>query len=181
MRNGLTDVAREDRGNAIASTLPLLDPAVVELPLEHQRRAVAVAVVEGRTPTGASWTLRVADVHLDTALALRRGGPFAARRRQAEALVAALRATAPKRDRVATIVAGDFNTVLGSHESAMRYLRRAFPATPDGPDTPTFSGPLGFRAALDHVFVDGVKSIEVRRLPTRFGSDHYPLLATVSF
>jgi endonuclease/exonuclease/phosphatase family metal-dependent hydrolase len=26
-----------------------------------------------------------------------------------------------------------------------------------------------------------VKSVEVRRLPSRVGSDHYPLLATISF
>jgi endonuclease/exonuclease/phosphatase family metal-dependent hydrolase len=182
MRNGFTDLEREDRGNAIASTVALRQPAVFELPLEHQRRVVAVAVVEGRTTTGEPWMVRVADVHLDTALALMRGGPSAARRRQAEALVTALAATAPDTDRLTTIVAGDFNTMFGSREPAIAYLRRAFPDGPAMPDTTTFSGPLGFRATLDHVFVGGpVKSVEVRRLPSRFGSDHYPLLATISF
>jgi endonuclease/exonuclease/phosphatase family metal-dependent hydrolase len=182
MRNGFTDVEREDRGNAIASTLALQQPTVVELPLEHQRRVVAVAVVEGRTSAGTPWTVRVADVHLDTAVALTHGGPFAARRRQAEALVAGLAATAPKADVLTTVVAGDFNTLMGSRESAIGYLRRAFPDGPAPPDETTFQGPLGFHATLDHVFVGGpVKAVDVRRLPSRFGSDHYPLLATISF
>jgi len=182
MRNGFTDADREDRGNAIASTLPLEQPTLLELPLEHQRRVVAAAVVDGRTTAGASWTLRVADVHLDTAIALFHGGPFAARRRQAEAIVAGLSATAPATDRLTTIVAGDFNTVMGSRESAIGYLRQMFPDGPAPPDVTTFSGPLGFHAALDHVFVRGrVTSVDVKRLPSRFGSDHYPLLATISF
>jgi endonuclease/exonuclease/phosphatase family metal-dependent hydrolase len=182
MRNGFTDRDREDRGNAIASTLALAQPAVLELPLEHQRRVVAAAVVHGRTTTGEPWAVRVADVHLDTALALMRGGPSAARRRQAEALVTALAATAPDAEHLTTIVAGDFNTIFGSREPAVAYLRAAFPDGPASPDVTTFSGPLGFHAALDHVFVGGrVKSGDVRRLPSRFGSDHYPLLATISF
>src|SRR5262249_21635817 len=66
MRNGLVDTDREDRGNAIASTLPLQEPTLLELPLQHQRRVVAVATVEGRTSAAIPWTLRLADVHLDT-------------------------------------------------------------------------------------------------------------------
>jgi endonuclease/exonuclease/phosphatase family metal-dependent hydrolase len=182
MRNGLTDRDREDRGNAIASTLPLRHPAVLELPLEHQRRVAAAAVVEGRTTHGEPWTVRLADVHLDTALALMRGGPSAARRRQAEALVTALAATAPGTPHLTTIVAGDFNTIFGSREPAIAYLRRAFPDGPPPVDVTTFSGPLGVHATLDQVFVSGrAAAVEVRRLPSRFGSDHYPLLATISF
>lgn len=182
MRNGFTDSDREDRGNAIASTRSLRQPAVLELPLEHQRRVVAAAIVQGRTTHGEPWMVRLADVHLDTALALMRGGPSAARRRQAEALVTALAATAPKTDHLTTIVAGDFNTIFGSHEAAIAYLRRAFPDGPAPPDLTTFSGPFGFHATLDHVFVGGrAKSVEVQRLPGRFGSDHYPLLTTISF
>jgi endonuclease/exonuclease/phosphatase family metal-dependent hydrolase len=181
MRNGFTDADREDRGNAIASTLPLRQPTLLELPLQHQRRVVPVATLEGQTAAGVAWTVRVADVHLDTALALMHGGPFAARRRQAEGLVAGLSATAPE-DHPITIVAGDFNSVLGSNEPAIAYLRGLFPDGPALPDATTFSGPLGFHATLDHLFVGGrVKSVEVRRLPSRFGSDHYPLLATISF
>ena len=182
MRNGLTDVDREDRGNAIASTLPLEQPTLLELPLQHQRRVVATAVVEGRTSAGVPWAVRVADVHLDTALAVLHGGPFAARRRQAESLVAGLAATAPDAHRATTIVAGDFNTVMGASESAVGYLRSVFPDGPAPLGVPTFSGPLGFHATLDHVFVGGrVKSVDVKRLPGRFGSDHYPLLTVIGF
>jgi endonuclease/exonuclease/phosphatase (EEP) superfamily protein YafD len=43
-------------------------------------------------------------------------------------------------------------------------------------------GPLGIHATLDHVFARGrASAIDVRRLPDRFGSDHYPLLARVRF
>jgi endonuclease/exonuclease/phosphatase (EEP) superfamily protein YafD len=35
---------------------------------------------------------------------------------------------------------------------------------------------------LDHIFVVGVSSrVNLKRLPERFGSDHYPLLAVVDF
>jgi len=182
MRNGIIDVDREDRGNAILSTLPLGGVTVVELPLQRQRRVAPAAVIAGHTTGGLPWTLRVVDVHLDTALALLHGGPFAARRRQAETLAAAIAATAPRADHLTTIVAGDFNTVMGAREPAIAYLRRVFPDGPAPLQRPTFRGPLGFHANLDHVFVAGrVKSITVRRLPDRFGSDHYPLLTTVNF
>ena len=46
----------------------------------------------------------------------------------------------------------------------------------------TFRGPLGVRAALDHVFVRALGgAVTVRRLPDRFGSDHYPVLARLRF
>ena len=111
MRNGGDADAPEDRGNAIVSTLPLASPAVIELPFEHQRRAAALAVVEGRTRAGSAWRLAVVDVHFDTALALTRGGPLAARRRQAAALIDAL-AAAPDD----MVLGGDFNTIQGGAE-----------------------------------------------------------------
>ena len=96
--------------------------------------------------------------------------------------MSALDATAPRAGALTTIVAGDFNTVMGTREPAIAYLRRVFPDGPRPLDGPTFSGPLGFHANLDHVFVGGrVKAVEVKRLPSRFGSDHYPLLATIRF
>jgi endonuclease/exonuclease/phosphatase family metal-dependent hydrolase len=178
MRNGIASVDAEDRGNAVLSTLPLHDPEVVELPLEHQRRATAVATVDGRTGAGTPWRLRLADVHLDTALALTRHGPFAARRRQAVALADALGSA----DGTPTIVGGDFNTWWGSTEPALTFLRQAFPQTPAMPVLPTWSGPLGTHAQLDYLFLRGpFTSVTVARLPGRFGSDHYPLLATVRF
>jgi endonuclease/exonuclease/phosphatase family metal-dependent hydrolase len=179
MRNGALADDPEDRGNAILSTLPLSAPAVVELPFERQRRAVPIATIAGRTTQGAAWRLSVADVHLDTALGLTRGGPLSARRRQADALVAAL--TKGLSIDGPTIVAGDFNTWLGDREPAIHALKAAFPDAAPPHSGPTWTGPLGVRATLDYVFARAVRSIQVRRLPDRFGSDHYPLLAIVGF
>jgi len=48
--------------------------------------------------------------------------------------------------------------------------------------TATWRGPLGLRAPLDHVFARGpFASMHVWRLPDRFGSDHYPLVAELRF
>ena len=183
MRNGA--IAPEDRGTAILSTLPLSDLQAIELPFERQRRVALAATVEGTTPSGAAWQLRLADVQIDTSLALTRGGPFAARKRQAEALVEALTMAGPDAT-LPTVVGGDFNTWLGPKEPALDVMRRAFADAPDavshGPliAPSTWRGPLGTRAALDYVFLRGVPRIEApRRLSERFGSDHYPLLTVV--
>jgi endonuclease/exonuclease/phosphatase family metal-dependent hydrolase len=176
MRNG-EHADREDRGNAIVSTLPLDDVRVLELPFEHQRRVVPIATINARSPGGQSRRLRLATVHFDTSIGLRRGGPFKARRREAEALVAALADSD-----VPTVAAGDFNTWLGSREGAIGVLRRAFPETPAMPAGATWRGPLGMGARLDYVFVRApFGPVTVRRLADRFGSDHYPLLARLRF
>ena len=176
MRNGIASVDPEDRGNAILSTLDLRDPIVVELPMEHQRRTAMVATVQAQAPDGSPWVLRVANVHLDTSLAITRGGPFAARRRQAYALIDSLRTPAD----VPTVLAGDFNTWWGPTEPALNILRSAFPQTPRIVNAETWRGPLGLHAQLDYMFMRGpLAQPLVRRLPSRFGSDHYPLLAIV--
>ena len=177
MRNGIASVDPEDRGNAILSTLDLLDPAVVELPMEHQRRIAVVATVQAQARDGLPWVLRVANVHLDTALAITRGGPFAARRRQAHALIDSLRTPAD----VPTVLAGDFNAWGGPTEPALNILRSAFPQTPRTVNAETWKGPFGLHAQLDYIFVRGpLAQALVQRLPSRFGSDHYPLLAIVT-
>lgn len=177
MRNGEAgerDEA-EDRGNAIVSMLPMADVAAIELPFERQRRVAVAATIGGRTTRGDAWTLRVVDVHLDTSLALTRGGPLAARRRQAHALIEALESSS-----LPTVAGGDFNTWLGDREPAIGALRDAFPETSAVGTGATWHGPLGSRAALDRVFVRHVQGhVSVRRLADRFGSDHYPLLAMI--
>ena len=177
MRNGIASVDPEDRGNAILSTLDLRDPVIVELPMENQRRTAVVATVQAQARDGSPWVLRVANVHLDTALALTRGGPFAARRRQAHALIDSLRTP----EEVPTVLAGDFNTWRGPTEPALNLLRSAFPHTPPTANVETWRGPFGLRGQLDYIFMRGpLAEAHVRRLPSRFGSDHYPLLAIVS-
>ena len=69
MRNGrkCDEEPREDRGNAIISTLPLSEVTAVELPFAQQRRVAVAATI--RTAGGV---LHVMSVHLDTALRHRR-------------------------------------------------------------------------------------------------------------
>jgi endonuclease/exonuclease/phosphatase family metal-dependent hydrolase len=165
----------EDRGNAIVSTWPLTDPMAIELPFERQRRVAVAATVSGRTINGATWTVRAVTVHLDTTLAFTRGGPLSARRRQADALVDAIGASA-----LPTVAGGDFNAWLGDSEPAISILRRAFPQTPRTSAGATWHGPLGTRAALDRLFVSNLSgAVSIRRVPDRFGSDHNPLVAIV--
>jgi endonuclease/exonuclease/phosphatase family metal-dependent hydrolase len=179
MRNaGMIDPkpAATDRGNAILSTVPLTDPVAIELPFERQRRVAIAAAAEGVTSTGIAWRLQLVNAHLDTSLALTRGGPANARRRQAAALVEAIGPPDGP-----TILAGDFNSWMGVREPAVRDLRRAFEQTPPASRAATWYGPLGFRFLLDHVFARNLADpIVVRRLPDRYGSDHHPLLTFVN-
>jgi endonuclease/exonuclease/phosphatase family metal-dependent hydrolase len=179
MRNGRgSGEVAEDRGNAILSTLPLERIVAIELPFERQRRVAIAASIHARTSAGVDWSLTLADAHLDTAFALTRGGPIAARRRQADALVEALGMAGGS----ATVLAGDFNTWLGGDEPAIRHLRRAFSDAPLLPRQATWSaGVVG--AAIDFVFARTAAGmhVETRRLPERFGSDHYPLVAQIRF
>lgn len=183
MRNGESDGRGEDRGNAIVSTLPLMHPTLIELPLERQRRVALVTAVEGRRRSGAGWHLDLVDVHFDTTLALLHGGPLAARRRQAAALLAALRDVPDLgAGDTAAVLAGDLNAWLGKREPAVKLLRNEFPGASPSTEGPTWTGALGLRASVDHIFVRGTVSPHaVTRLPSRFGSDHYPLLTVIDF
>ena len=179
MRNaGMIDPkpAATDRGNAILSSVPLSDPMAIELPFERQRRVAIAVAAQGITSGGVPWRLHLVNAHLDTSLALTRGGPASARRRQAAALVEAL---GPIEE--PTILAGDFNSWMGVREPAVQDLRRAFEQTPPASSAATWYGPLGTRFLLDHVFARKLPSpIVVRRLRDRYGSDHHPLLTFVA-
>jgi endonuclease/exonuclease/phosphatase family metal-dependent hydrolase len=178
MRNaGMIDPkpAATDRGNAILSTVTLTEPMAIELPFERQRRVAVAATAQSTTRAGVPWQLRLVNVHLDTSLALTRGGPATARQRQAAALVEAL---GPLNE--PTILAGDFNSWMGLREPAVRDLRRVFNQTPPASRAATWYGPMGTRFLLDHVFARNLPGpIAVTRLPDRYGSDHHPLLAIV--
>ena len=62
MRNGRE--MREDRGSAIVSTEPLLDPRALELPLARQRRVAVGAAIEVRTRRGTE-RLALLSAHLE--------------------------------------------------------------------------------------------------------------------
>lgn len=180
MRNGRDEITPEDRGNAILTTEALGDVAAIELPMERQRRvAIAATIMRRMSRAEPARPLLAVTAHLDTGLALTRGGPFAARRRQADALVNAL-AYLPAAD-ADVVIGGDFNSWLGDAESAVQDVRRSFPE-PAQHERPTWTGAAGIHATLDHMFVriDDGEPV-TRRAPQRFGSDHYPLITTIAW
>jgi endonuclease/exonuclease/phosphatase family metal-dependent hydrolase len=156
----------DDRGGAILSTSPLDDIIVVELPFEKQRRVTVGARLE---------SIGLINVHVDTSVGIFRGGPGAARRRQARALIQAV-AGLPS----PLLVAGDFNTWWGDDEPAVKDLLRAFPDAKPVRSRETWRGPLGTGNRLDYVFAKGIApALTVVRLDRRFGSDHWPLMTVI--
>lgn len=177
------DGRREDKGNAILSTLPLVDPIVVELPFEAARRVVPFATIGDASGD----SLRLASVHLITTpppwRALRTGG--SSRYRQALGLVDALRRIEEDRSdcplggcRPATVVAGDLNT-WSSRETALRYLREHFPDSPP-PLAEATRGPFPTDHLLFRAGAEGIELIpgSYRRIDQPYYSDHHPIVAT---
>ncbi len=174
MRNGTDMRPGEDRGNAILSTLPLEDLSALELPFERQRRVAVAATASGATPDGGTWRIRFVSAHLDNLAGPRRlwvAGSVFGRARQARALVDYVRG-----DDVA-VVGGDFNTWLGFADLAFVETRRSFPDTNVTDRRPTFLNLL----RLDHLFlrVPDAWSASSTRAAHPYGSDHWPLIATI--
>ncbi|UCG52561.1 MAG: hypothetical protein JSW58_03150 [Candidatus Latescibacterota bacterium] len=179
MRNGRPGPGglAEDRGNAILSTLPLIDLAAIELPLERFRRVAAAATVCGRDPSGGVWNLRVCTAHFDTRTRFPRffESVGAARKRQAEVLIGSLPETP-------AVLGGDLNTwALESLEGSLELIGDRFqhPKHPD--ESPTFELRLLPDRRLDHLFFDLPEGFTAhyQRLDDRYGSDHYPLLGFI--
>ncbi|UCD23356.1 MAG: hypothetical protein JSW51_09910, partial [Gemmatimonadota bacterium] len=200
-RNGWQprDGLREDKGNAIISTLPLSDFIVAELPFEAARRVVPMATVHG--PNGDS--LRLASVHLITTppvwRTLKTGN--SARLRQSLGLVDALAliegeraGCSPEQVRsaecevrsansypIATVIAGDLNT-WSTRETALRHLVEYFPDSPPLLQQPT-RGPF----PTDHLlFRRGQGGATVlphtyERIDKAYYSDHNPIVAFIKF
>jgi endonuclease/exonuclease/phosphatase family metal-dependent hydrolase len=171
MRNGAPDATNEDRGNAILSTQPLTDVTAVELPLERQRRVAIEATVTLRTADGGAVPLRLVDTHFTNMVmhhlwVLSEAG----RARQAHAL----EQTIPRGGW--TIVGGDFNAWFGFLDSAYRELAPGLRRPDVGDSRPTF-GPL----RLDHLLfrLPPEWRSSLRRADSRYGSDHYPLVAVI--
>jgi endonuclease/exonuclease/phosphatase family metal-dependent hydrolase len=162
-----------DRGNAILSTTAISDLVVLELPFERQRRIAQFATVNGTHSSGAPWKLRVVNTHLETRAGLTRGGPAAARQRQARALLQALGTSS-----LPTVIGGDLNTSWGDDEPAVKELRRAYPDAHQMPGTTWQRGLMSAR--LDHMFARlPAQRLRVSRVKKRFGSDHHPLVTTI--
>ncbi len=185
-RNGSEprDGLREDKGNAILSTLPLSDIAVIELPFEGARRVAVAATIRG--PEGRR--LRIASVHF---LSMARPWRLlttgnASRLREALALIDALRKIEGEESAdggagaIPTIAGGDMNT-WSSRETALQHLRQYFAASP-----PSLSEPTRGSFPTDHLFfratdsragvVDTIEPASYRRLESTYNSDHHPII-----
>jgi endonuclease/exonuclease/phosphatase family metal-dependent hydrolase len=174
MRNGAAH--REDRGNAILSTLPLLDPAALELPWERQRRVVVAATVALPTAEGGARPLRVVSAHFDNSSRLTRFWRSfgAGRLRQAHALVGWLDGDD------AVILGGDFNTWWdGSEEDAVKLLRKRFPLPGVLPLDVTYQPPYGMpQRQADYMLLrlPAGWQADYHVNPDWGGSDHAPLI-----
>jgi endonuclease/exonuclease/phosphatase family metal-dependent hydrolase len=171
MRNGAPTATREDRGNAILSTLPLSDATAIELPLERQRRVAVEATVTLRRASGAPMPMHVITTHF-TNMVMHHAWLFSepGRDRQARALARVLPADGT------LVVGGDFNSWFGFHDAAYRELAKGLRTADVTDRRPTF-GPM----RLDHLLFrlpDGWRAT-VARAASRYGSDHYPLVALI--
>jgi endonuclease/exonuclease/phosphatase family metal-dependent hydrolase len=207
-RNGHAerDGKREDKGEAILSTLPLSDLIAIELPYEAARRVAVAATIQNQRGD----SLRVVSVHMISMTPPWRLLQTAnsSRQRQALATVDALRLVdlertgAGRRDELtscypvcaanhsaeylmSTIVAGDLNT-WSTRETAFRHLREFFPDSP-----PTLSNPTVGPFPADHIFfrssavprltTDRVIDMSYRRIEDTYYSDHHPIFAWFRF
>ncbi|MEO7133908.1 MAG: hypothetical protein ABI024_06770, partial [Vicinamibacterales bacterium] len=164
MRNGQsTKDAAEDRGNAIVSTLPLVNLVAIELPGERQRRVVvtaqagsfSVAVVHfdalgGWNRLRLVWTPWMRGMQLRSTESLLPAGPL--------------------------VVGADLNTWHGRDEQAARFFGRLFRATPLSVDREG----LGLRV-LDYMFFRAAPHERARyhQVERRYGSDHRPIVGWV--
>jgi endonuclease/exonuclease/phosphatase family metal-dependent hydrolase len=173
MRNGpaTTLSEREDRGNAILSTEPLIDVRAIELPFGKQRRIAVTALVAPRT--NGRHGIRVVSTHFDT------NGDRAA---QAAALSDRLMSLTD----APLFVGGDLNSRGGADDNAVRALASRIPMASCGTGR-TNRWPLRLDVLipigrLDYIFAgvgDLVRGCETLR--DAYDSDHLPLLMTLRY
>ena len=174
MRNGAEVL--EDRGNAIISTEPLLDPLALELPLERQRR-VAISTGIQVTIDGQTERLDLFDAHLEPLSSPKSLWVFRnPRRPQARAILDLLktRRFANGDASVGTVLGGDFNIVRnGINEDAYRETRAWSTSLASENQHKTHA-----MGRIDHLFfrLDEGWNASTERVDDRFGSDHYPVL-----
>lgn len=180
MRNGRPrgDAPREDRGNAILSTLPLSAWTAIELPFERERRVALQAHVSLSAPAGGPRELRFVNVHLDPRSSLWRAHRSlgAGRAHQALWLASLMDDAHP------TVVGGDLNTWAGGRrERAVAQLGARIPEARPSRATGTRPVLRGLAALeLDHVFVQAPWRAEHRVLDDDYGSDHRPLVGRLT-
>jgi hypothetical protein len=181
-RNGPDTGARprEDKGNAILSSVPLSTPIALDLPLEGGRKVAVAATV--RAP--GEGRVRVVSSHLDVASTLVRGllSGNQTRARQTKGLIDGLARAerdGPLTD--AVVVGGDFN-VWVSNETSIKLMREAFPQSPAWDGLPT-------RGSFppDHMFFrlrrgsTAFALEEYERIGELYGSDHHARRGTLRY
>jgi endonuclease/exonuclease/phosphatase family metal-dependent hydrolase len=174
MRNG--SELREDRGNAIISTEPLLDPVAIELPLARQRRVAVGAAVQVSTPRGLE-RLELVNAHLEPLSSPKTLWVFQdPRAAQVRAILDLLSATR-YRDAAGVVWGGDFNTVRGGDGEQAYRDARAWSSSLALEDRRS----THMMGRLDYLFfrLSPEWAATTRRLDDRFGSDHYPVLGLI--
>lgn len=171
MRNGEgRRHAREDRGSAILSTIPLRDPHAIELPFERQRRVAVAARLAGVAEAADLWLV---NVHLENRTGPRRAwlDAPAARARQARALVRKFLPDGP------AVLGGDLNT-WAQNEPTLDLLKDVFDSPVGSDDRQTLPG-VG---RIDYLLarLPSGWTMTTRRLDSQYGSDHYPVLGIVT-
>jgi endonuclease/exonuclease/phosphatase family metal-dependent hydrolase len=173
MRNGAA--LREDRGNAIISTEPLLDPLALELPLARQRRVAIAAGVNVTTGDGVK-RLELVNAHLEPLSSPRTLWIFKnPRGRQVRAILDLLETPRFTNDTLAGIVlAGDFNMVRGGAREEAYQHARAWSTSLRHEDRRR----THMMGRLDYLFFRSKSgwTASTRRIEERFGSDHHPIL-----
>ena len=156
MRNGVTcrEDPREDRGNAILSTLPLTDVVAIELPFARQRRVAVSATVRH-----GSRAIRFVSVHFDT-----RGG-------HRESAIALRTSLDELQWTESVVIGGDFNA-WWPFDGGLEEMRAAFTEADCGG---VRTHPVG---RLDRIFVRGLATTCVT-LDRAWQSDHKPLVALI--
>jgi endonuclease/exonuclease/phosphatase family metal-dependent hydrolase len=174
MRNGAEIL--EDRGNAIVSTEPLVDPFALELPLERQRRVVVGATILVSV-SGVSLPLNLVNVHFEPLSSPATLWVFRnPRQRQVAAVLELLRSPRfePSTRSAGTVLGGDFNTIQGGiEEVAYLHARTWGHSLLDEDDRSTHR--LG---RIDYLFFRLAAGWTGRtsRVDDKFGSDHHPVL-----
>jgi endonuclease/exonuclease/phosphatase family metal-dependent hydrolase len=170
MRNGPAASLdeREDRGNAILSTEPLLDVRAIELPFGKQRRVAVTALIPGR---GSGRALRVVSTHFDT-------------NRERAAQASALSERLTSFTDAPLFVGGDLNSRYGVRDDAVAAIASRVPLASCGTGR-TNRWPLRLDVIfpigrLDFMFAStGVLHCET--LSDAYGSDHVPLMLSYQF
>jgi endonuclease/exonuclease/phosphatase family metal-dependent hydrolase len=175
MRNG--SELREDRGNAIISTEPLLDPIALELPLARQRRVALGAAIAVATPRGIE-RLEVINAHLEPLSSPKTLWVFQNPRGPQVRAILDLLATPRYHGAAGVVWGGDFNTVRGGEDEDAYRRARAWSSGLSREDRRT----THMMGRLDYLFFRLAPewAAVTTRLDDRFGSDHHPVLGTIS-